>query len=78
MEKLKLQRNRQEIMLSPEQYQEVTKQVNAAVTIKKDHERLRETDFVKEYESLKMTAEGWMKENRTLKQETSCKRKLVY
>ncbi|WP_242303294.1 plasmid recombination protein [Bacillus cereus group sp. BfR-BA-01495] len=56
-------------VLSPEQYQEVTKQVNAAVTIKKDHERLRETDFVKEYESLKMTAEGWMKENRTLKQE---------
>ncbi|MGG3043089.1 mobilization protein, partial [Bacillus anthracis] len=56
-------------VLSPEQYQEVTKQVNAAVTIKKDHERLRETDFVKEYESLKMTVEGWMKENRTLKQE---------
>ncbi|BCA37450.1 hypothetical protein BwiPL1_58320 (plasmid) [Bacillus wiedmannii] len=56
-------------VLSPEQYQEVTKQVNAAVTIKKDYERLRETDFVKEYESLKMTAEGWMKENRTLKQE---------
>ncbi|CJK22769.1 Plasmid recombination enzyme [Streptococcus pneumoniae] len=56
-------------VLSPEQYQEVTKQVNAAVTIKKDYECLRETDFVKEYESLKMTAEGWMKENRTLKQE---------
>lgn len=58
-------------VLSPEQYQEITKQVNAAVTIKKDYERLRETDFVKEYESLKMTAEGWMKENRTLKQEKS-------
>ncbi|MDZ3957044.1 plasmid recombination protein [Bacillus thuringiensis] len=56
-------------VLSPEQYQELTKQVNAAVTIKKDYGRLRETDFVKEYESLKMTAEGWMKENRTLKQE---------
>jgi len=56
-------------VLSPEQYQELTKQVNAAVTIKKDYRRLRETDFVKEYESLKMTAEGWMKENRTLKQE---------
>ncbi|MEX5522909.1 plasmid recombination protein [Bacillus cereus] len=56
-------------VLSPEQYQEVTKQVNAVVTIKKDYERLRETDFVKEYESLKITAEGWMKENRTLKQE---------
>ncbi|MEK4605599.1 plasmid recombination protein [Bacillus sp. FSL L8-0099] len=56
-------------VLSPEQYQELTKQVNAAVIIKKDYERLRETDFVKAYESLKMTAEGWMKENRTLKQE---------
>ncbi|MGG0257784.1 plasmid recombination protein [Bacillus mycoides] len=56
-------------VLSPEQYQEVTKQVNAAVIIKKDYERLRETDFVKESESLKVHAEGWMKENRTLKQE---------
>ncbi|PEI90589.1 mobilization protein [Bacillus pseudomycoides] len=56
-------------VLSPEQYQELTKQVNAAVTIKKDYERLRQTDFVKEYDSLKMTAEGWMEENRILKQE---------
>ncbi|WP_130068236.1 plasmid recombination protein [Bacillus albus] len=56
-------------VLSPEQYQEFTKQVNAAVTIKKDYERLRKTDFVKAYQSLKMTAEGWMEENRTLKQE---------
>ncbi|MGZ9785804.1 plasmid recombination protein [Bacillus pseudomycoides] len=56
-------------VLSPEQYQELTKQVNAAVTIKKDYERLRKTDFVKEYQSLRMTAEGWMEENRTLKQE---------
>ncbi len=47
---------------------------------KKDYECLRETDFVKEYESLKMTAEGWMKENRTLKQEkkTVAKKKLAY
>jgi hypothetical protein len=58
-------------VLSPEQYQEFTKQVNAAVTIKKDYDRLRETDFVKENESLKVHAEGWMKENRTLKQEKS-------
>ncbi|CEX39128.1 Plasmid recombination enzyme [Streptococcus pneumoniae] len=58
-------------VLSPEQYQELTKQVNAAVIIKKDYERLRETDFVKENESLKAHAEGWMKENRTLKQEKS-------
>lgn len=58
-------------VLSPEQYQEVTKQVNAAVTIKKDYEHLKKTDFVKENESLKVHAEGWMKENRTLKQEKS-------
>ncbi|MGG0155416.1 plasmid recombination protein [Bacillus mycoides] len=58
-------------VLSPEQYQEFTKQVNAAVTIKKDYERLKKTDFVKENESLKVHAEGWMEENRTLKREKS-------
>ncbi|PRD04720.1 mobilization protein [Bacillus sp. MYb56] len=58
-------------VLSPEQYQELTKQVNAAVTIKKDYERLKKTDFVKENESLKVHAEGWMEENRTLKREKS-------
>ncbi|QWG48391.1 mobilization protein (plasmid) [Bacillus mycoides] len=58
-------------VLSPEQYQELTKQVNAAVTIKKDYERLKKTDFVKENESLKVHAEGWMEENRTLKKEKS-------
>ncbi|EJQ72234.1 plasmid recombination protein [Bacillus toyonensis] len=58
-------------VLSPEQYQELTKQVNAAVIIKKDYERLKKTDFVKENESLKAHAEGWIKENRTLKQEKS-------
>ncbi|KUH44117.1 hypothetical protein M2E15_5542 [Bacillus mycoides] len=58
-------------VLSPEQYQEFTKQVNAAATIKQDYKRLRETDFVKENESLKAHAEGWMEENRTLKQEKS-------
>ena len=50
-------------VLSPEQMQEVTKQVNAAVTIKKDYKRLKETDFVKENESLKVHAEGWMEGN---------------
>ncbi|HEF5239033.1 TPA: plasmid recombination protein [Bacillus cereus] len=64
-----IQKQTRNYVLTPEQYQEVTKQVNAAVTIKKDYERLRERDFVKEYESLKMTAEGWMKENRTLRHE---------
>ncbi|MEN1939404.1 mobilization protein, partial [Paenibacillus sp. 102] len=58
-------------VLSPEQYQKLIRQVNAAVTIKKDYERLRKTDFVKENESLKAHAEGWMEENRTLKQERS-------
>ncbi|MED3202268.1 plasmid recombination protein [Bacillus toyonensis] len=58
-------------VLSPEQYQEVTKQVNAAVTIKRDYKRLKKIDFVKENESLKVHAEGWMTENRTLKQEKS-------
>ncbi|PEP37358.1 mobilization protein [Bacillus pseudomycoides] len=58
-------------VLSPEQYQKLTKQVNAAVTIKKDYERLKKTDFVKENESLKVHAEGGMEENRTLKQEKS-------
>ncbi|MDM5152481.1 plasmid recombination protein [Bacillus sp. DX1.1] len=40
-------------VLSPEQYQEFIKQVNAAITIKKDYERLKKTDFVKENESLR-------------------------
>ena len=57
-------------MLSPEQYQEITKQVNQGY-YQKDYERLKKTDFVKENESLKVHAEGWMKENRTLKQEKS-------
>ncbi|WP_420685973.1 plasmid recombination protein [Bacillus cereus] len=63
------QKQTRNYVLSPEQYQEFKKQVNAAVTIKKDYERLRETDFVKENESLRAHAEGWMQENRTLKQE---------
>ena len=58
-------------VLSPEQYEGLTKQVNAVVTIKKDYERLKKTDFVKENESLKVYAEGWMEENRTLKREKS-------
>lgn len=58
-------------VLSPEQMREVAKQVNAAVTIKKDYKRLKETDFVKENESLKVHAEGWMEGNRILKQEKS-------
>lgn len=56
-------------VLSPEQYQAFAKQVYAAVMIKKDYERLKKTDFVKENESLKVHAEGWMEENRVLKKE---------
>ncbi|MED3542179.1 plasmid recombination protein [Bacillus toyonensis] len=66
-----MQKQTRNYVLSPEQYQELTKQVNAAVTIKKDYERLKKADFVKENESLKVHAEGWMKENRRLKQEKS-------
>ncbi|HDR4897762.1 TPA: plasmid recombination protein [Bacillus cereus] len=56
-------------VLSPEQYQEVTKQVNVAVTIKKDYERLKKTDFVKENESLKVHAKHYMSQNSELKEE---------
>ncbi|MGA4466888.1 hypothetical protein ACPA2L_30560 [Bacillus bombysepticus] len=41
-------------VLSPEQYQEVLKQANAAATIKKDYKRLRRTDLVQENESLRV------------------------
>ncbi len=41
-------------VLSQEQYQEFTKQVNAAVTIKNDYERLRKTNFVQENEGLRL------------------------
>lgn len=61
--KYKKKKQTRNYVLSPEQYQEFTKQVNAAVIIKKDYERLRETDFVKENESLRANAEGWIKEN---------------
>ncbi|MGA4467088.1 plasmid recombination protein [Bacillus bombysepticus] len=58
-------------VLSPEQYQDVTKQVNAAVTIKTDYKRLKQTDFVQENESLRVHAKHYMKENSELKQEKS-------
>ena len=56
-------------VLSPEQYQEVTEQMNAAVIIKKEYKRLKQTDFVQENESLRMHAKHYMKENSELKQE---------
>ncbi|AZR80787.1 plasmid recombination protein [Bacillus thuringiensis] len=58
-------------VLSPQQYQEVTKQVNAAVIIRKDYKRLRQTDFVEENNSLKEHAKHYMSQNNELKQEKS-------
>ena len=66
-----IKRETQNYVLTPEQYEEVTKQVNAAVTIKKDYERLKQTDFVKENESLRMVGEYLTKENSTLQEEKS-------
>lgn len=51
--------------------QEVTKQVNAAVIIKKDYKRLRQTDFVQENNSLKEHAKYYMNQNTELKKEKS-------
>ncbi|KXY69584.1 MULTISPECIES: plasmid recombination protein [Bacillus] len=58
-------------VLSPQQYQEVTKQVNAAVIMRKDYKRLRQTDFVQENNSLKEHAKHYMSQNNELKQEKS-------
>lgn len=57
------------VVITRDQFRELTEQVNAAVTIKKDYECLRKTDFVKENESLQVHREHLTKENRTLKQE---------
>ncbi|CDN39782.1 unnamed protein product [Bacillus thuringiensis DB27] len=64
-------------VLSPQQYQEVTKQVNAAVIIKKDYKRLRQTDFVQENESLREHAKHYRSQNNELKQEKSQLQKKV-
>ncbi|MED2997027.1 plasmid recombination protein [Bacillus tropicus] len=58
-------------VLSPQQYQEVTKQVNAAVIMRKDYKRLSQTDFVQENNSLKEHAKHYMSQNNELKQEKS-------
>lgn len=54
-------------VLSQEQYQEFTKQVNAAVTIKNDYERLRKTNFVQENEGLRLGGEYLIQDNKELK-----------
>lgn len=52
-----------------EQYQEFTKQVNAAVTIKKDYECLKQTDFVQEYKGLRLAGKYLTQDNKELKKE---------
>lgn len=44
----KIEKETGNYVLSPEQYEEMNKKVNAAVTIKKDYERLKNTDLAKE------------------------------
>ncbi|OJD71768.1 mobilization protein, partial [Bacillus paramycoides] len=64
-------------VLSLEQYQEFTKQVNAAVTIKKDYERLKQTDFVQENEGLRLAGEYLTQDNKELKVENKKLEKVV-
>jgi hypothetical protein len=46
-------------VLSPEQFQEMSEQIHAAMVIKKDYERLKSTDLVKENEQLQAEKEGF-------------------
>lgn len=46
-------------VLSPEQYKEMSEQIHAAVVIKKDYERLKSTDLVKENEKLQAEKEDF-------------------
>ena len=58
-------------VLSPKQMKEMSKKVNAAVTIKKDYERLKNTDFAKENQQLRQIASEALKENERLKERNS-------
>lgn len=69
--KAEITKKQKNYVLLPEQYREVEMQVNAAVIIKKDYERLKQTDFLQENESLRVYAKHYMKENKKLKQEKS-------
>ncbi|ONG70347.1 plasmid recombination enzyme [Bacillus cereus] len=42
------------VVITRDQFRELTEQVNAAVTVKKDYERLKKTDLVRENESLRV------------------------
>lgn len=46
-------------VLSPEQYQEMSEQIHAAVVIKKDYECLKSTNLAKENEKLQAEKEGF-------------------
>lgn len=58
-------------VLSPKQMKEMSKKVNAAATIKKDYERLKNTDFAKENQQLRQIASEALKENERLKERNS-------
>ena len=57
------------VVITRDQFRELTEQVNAAVTIKKDYERLRKTDLVQENESLQVGGKYREQENKELKKE---------
>lgn len=61
-------------VLTPDQYEEVDKKISAAVAIKKDYDRLKNTDLVKENRKLKLITheainkgEDYKKKNKVLK-----------
>lgn len=54
-----IERETKNFVLSPEQYKEVSEQIHAAVVIKKDYERLKSTDLVKENEQLQAEKEDF-------------------
>lgn len=55
-------------VLSRKHMKELAGKVNAAATIKKDYERLKNTDFVKENQQLRRIASEALKENEKLKE----------
>lgn len=62
-------------VLSRKQMKELSNKVNAAVLIKKDYERLKNTDLVKENQRLREIASETLKENEKLKERNEIVRK---
>lgn len=62
-------------VLSRKQMKELSNKVNAAVLIKKDYERLKNTDLVKENQRLREFASETLKENEKLKERNEIVRK---